>query len=87
MKLADFFKNQRGGVVDAVKKHLVVAAIVVGAIIVAIPVFILGSIRVLWDHFISWARPRQPLVAKRIRQWAQATEARIVGQAGKRNEK
>ena len=67
--------------------QLVVGVIVVGAIVVAIPISIFGLIRALWsalwDDFISWARPRKPIVAKRIRRWAEATEAYIVGQSGK----
>jgi len=67
--------------------QLVVAAIVVGAMVLAIPISIFGLIRVLWsrlwDEFISWARPRKPIVADRIRRWAEATEAHIVGQSGR----
>jgi hypothetical protein len=63
--------------------QLVVAVIVVGAIVLAIPIFIFGLIRVLWDELISWATPRKPIVAERIRRWAEATEAHIVGQSGK----
>jgi hypothetical protein len=64
-----------------------VAAIVVGAIVLAIPISIFGLIRIfwsgLWGEFISWARPRKPFVVERIRRWAEATEAHIVGQSGK----
>jgi hypothetical protein len=70
--------------VDA-SNRLAVAAIVVGAIVLAIPISIFGLIRILWsglwDEFISWARPRKPIVAERIRRWAEATEAHIVGQS------
>ena len=66
--------------------QLVVAAIVVGAVVLAIPISIFGLIRMLGsglcDEFISWARPRKPIVAERIRRWAEATEAHIVGQSG-----
>jgi len=69
--------------------QLFVAAIVVGAIVLAIPISIFCLIRVLWSslwhEFISWARPRKPIVAERIRRWAEATEAHIVGQSGKKN--
>ena len=67
--------------------QLVVGIIVVGAIVLAIPISIFGLIRALWsalcDDFISWARPRKPIVAKRMSRWAEATEAYIVGQSGK----
>lgn len=73
--------------VAAFKNQLLVAVIVVGAIVTAIPVFICGLIRVLWNAFITWARPRKPVVAEIIWQLAEAAEARIVGRAGKQNEK
>jgi len=64
-----------------------VAAIVVGAIVLAIPISIFGLIRVfwsrLWDEFMSWVGPRKPFVVEKIRRWAEATEAHIVGQSGK----
>jgi hypothetical protein len=48
-----------------------VAVIVVGAIVIAIPIFIFGSIRalwsVVWDDFTSLARPRKPVVSEKIR--------------------
>ena len=73
--------------VAAFKNQLVVAVIVVGAIVTAIPVFICGLIRVLWNAFASWARPRKPAIAEIIWRLAEAAEARIVGRAGKQNEK
>ena len=66
------FKNQR-----------VVAVIVVGAIVIAIPIFIFGSIRALWslvwNDFTSWARQRKPVVSENIRRLAESAEARIAG--------
>jgi hypothetical protein len=54
--------------VDAFKGQLAIAVIVVGAIVLAIPIFIFSLTRVLWsalsDDFTSWARPRKPIVAK-----------------------
>ena len=47
-----------------------VAVIVVGAIVIAIPIFIFGSIRALWsavwDDFTSWAGLRKPVVLENI---------------------
>jgi len=67
--------------------QLVVAVIVAGAIVLAIPISIVGLIRSLWsilrDDFMSWAKVRKPIVAKRITRWAEATEAHIVGQSGR----
>jgi hypothetical protein len=75
------------GALDRPVVGFVTAVTVVGAIVLAIPVFIFGLIRALWsalrDAFISWAGPRKPGVAKRITQWAEASEAWIVGQSGK----
>ena len=50
-----------------------VAVIVVGAIVIAIPIFIFGSIRalwsVVWDDFTSLARPESPLFRKKFGDW------------------
>jgi hypothetical protein len=47
-----------------------VAVIVVGAIVIAIPIFFFGSIRALWslvwDDFTSWAGLRKPVVLEKI---------------------
>ena len=72
--------------VGAFKNQLVVAAICVGAAIVAILVFICRLILFLWRVFTSWARPRAPVVAEKLRQLAEATEKQIVGQAGQRTD-
>ena len=63
----------------AFKNQFVVATIVLGAIILAIPVFIFGVIGILWRVFTSWARP---IASERIRRSAESAGARIVGQAG-----
>lgn len=64
------------------KNKFVFAVIAVGAIMLAVPIFIFGLVRivwsVLWSDFTSWARPRKPVVAKTMRRWAETTEARIV---------
>jgi hypothetical protein len=73
-------------VVGAFKNQLVVAAICVGAAIVAILVFICRLIPFLWRVFTSWARPRAPGVAEKLRQLAKATEKQIVGQAGQQTD-
>jgi hypothetical protein len=61
------------------KNQIFIAFIVVGAIIIAIPVFIFGVIRLVWDVAISLAAPRAPIAAKKIRQVAAAAEAHISG--------
>ena len=61
------------------KNQLVVAAIVVGAIILAIPIFIFSFIGVLLGVFTFWARP---IAAEKIRRSAESAGARIAGQAG-----
>jgi hypothetical protein len=63
----------------AFKNQLVVAGIVVGAIILAIPIFIFSFIGVLWGVFTFWARP---VAAEKIRRSAESAGARIAGQAG-----
>jgi len=65
------------------KDRIIVAAIVAGAIIIAIPIAILGVIKVLWDFSISLATPKAPVVAEKIRQLAEAAESRISGQTDK----
>jgi hypothetical protein len=70
----------------AFKKQLVVLAICVGAAVVAVFVFICRLIPSLWRVFTSWARPRTPVVAEKLRQLAEATEKQIVGQAGQRTD-
>ena len=54
----------------AFKNRRDVAVIVVGAIVIAIPIFIFGSIRALWslvwDDFTSWAGLRKPVVFEKI---------------------
>ena len=69
--------------VAAFKNQLVITVIVLGAILLAIPIFIFGLMRILWDLFIFWARLRKPIVAKRNKVWAEATEVRLVDSAGK----
>ena len=67
----------------AFKNRGVVAVIVVGAIVIAIPIFSFGSIRALWslvwDDFTSWAGLRKPVVSEKIRRLAESAEARIAG--------
>ena len=72
IKFGAAFKNRRD-----------VAVIVVGAIVIAIPIFIFDSIRalwsVVWDDFTSLARPGKPVVSEKIRRLAESAEARIAG--------
>jgi len=65
------------------KNQVNVALIVVGAIIIAIPIFILGMFRLVWELAISLATPRAPLVTDKIRQLAAAAETRMSGRTGK----
>ncbi|MGA8559022.1 MAG: hypothetical protein WB685_06280 [Pseudolabrys sp.] len=61
----------------AFKNRRAVAAIVVGAIVIAIPIFIFGSIRALWsavwDDFTSWAGLRKPVVLEKISRLAESS--------------
>jgi hypothetical protein len=61
------------------KNTIAATFIVVGAIVIAIPIAILGLIRVIWEVGISLATPRAPIVAERMRQLAEAAEAHISG--------
>jgi hypothetical protein len=65
------------------KNQIIVAGIVVGAIIVAIPMLILGMVRLVSELAISLARPRAPIVTDKIRQLAAAAETRMSGRTGK----
>jgi hypothetical protein len=65
------------------KNQIIVAVIVVGAIIVAIPMLILGMVRLVSELAISLARPRAPIVTDKIRQLAAAAETRVSGRTGK----
>ena len=65
------------------KNLIVVALIVAGAIIIALPIAILGLIKVVWDLGISLTTPGAPVVAEKIRQLAEVAELRISGQADK----
>ena len=62
----------------AFKNRRVVAVIVVGAIVIAIPIFIFqGSIRALWsavwDDFTSWAGLRKPVVSEKFSRLAESS--------------
>jgi hypothetical protein len=65
------------------KNQIIVPLIVVGAIIVAIPIFILGTFRLVWELAVSLATPRAPMVTDKIRQLAAAAETRMSGRADK----
>jgi hypothetical protein len=56
----------------------VVALIVAGAIIIAIPIFVLGLLRVGWGIAVPWAARRQPVVLQKIKRSAETVE-RFVG--------
>ena len=49
----------------------VVALIAVGAIIIAIPIFVLGLVRVGWSIAVPWAAQRQPVVLEKIKRSAE----------------
>jgi hypothetical protein len=65
------------------KNQIIVAVIVVGAIIVATPMLILGMVRLVSELAISLAKPRAPIVTDKIRQLAAAAETRMSGRTGK----
>jgi hypothetical protein len=65
------------------KNQIIVPLIVVGAIVIAIPIFILGIFRLVWELAMSLATPRAPIVTDKIRKLAAAAETRMSGRAGK----
>ena len=85
-RLGLLHRHKMNTFVGAFKNQLVVAAICLGAAIVAIFAFICRLIPFIRRVFTSWARPRAPVVAEKLRQLAEATEKQIVGQAGQRTE-
>jgi uncharacterized oligopeptide transporter (OPT) family protein len=46
----------------AFKNQIAVALIAAGALIIALPIFVLGLIRVGWGVAVPWAARRQPQV-------------------------
>jgi hypothetical protein len=65
------------------KKQIIVAFIVVGAIVIATPIFVLGMFRLVWELAISLATPKAPIVTDKIRQLAAAAETRMSGRTDK----
>jgi UPF0716 family protein affecting phage T7 exclusion len=69
------------------KNQIVVVLIVVGAIIIATPILILGFISsvlgLIREIVIPLATPRASMVSEKIRQMADAVETGICGQADK----
>jgi hypothetical protein len=65
------------------KKQIIVAFIVVGAIVIATPILVLGMFRLVWELAISLATPRAPIVTDKIRQLAAAAETRMSGRTDK----
>jgi len=61
------------------KNQITVVLIVVGAILIATPIFVLGMFRLVWELVISLATPRAPIVTDKIRQLAAAAESRMSG--------
>jgi hypothetical protein len=64
-------------IIVAFKNQIVVAFIVVGAIIFAIPICIFGLIRLAWVTAIFLAEPRAPVVQEKIRHLLETVEAHI----------
>jgi hypothetical protein len=62
----------------AFKNQIAVALIAAGAIIIAIPIFVLGLIRVCWGIAVLWAARRQPVVLQKVKRSAETVE-RFVG--------
>jgi hypothetical protein len=70
-------QNVSNKIIVASKNQIVVAFIVVGAIIFAIPICIFGLIRLAWVTAISSAKPRAPEVQEKLRHLLEAVETRI----------
>lgn len=78
-------KNQS---VATFKNLIVVAFIIVGAIIIAIPIFIFGLFRLAWvNAAISLAGVRQNVPREKIRHLLEAVETHIGPQTPRRGEK
>jgi hypothetical protein len=76
-------KNQ---IVTAFKNQTVVALIVVGAIILATPIFIFGIVRVVWELGTSfWTVRGRPVSQEKIKHLLEAIETHIGPQTDKRN--
>jgi hypothetical protein len=65
------------------KNQMAVIFIAGGAAIAAIPIFVFCLTRLGVGLATSWAAPRAPVFAKKIRQLARTAEARISGQTDK----
>jgi len=64
---------------DAFKNKIVVALIAAGAIIIAIPIFVLGLIRVGWRAAVlPWSARKRPVVLQKIKKSAETVE-RFIG--------
>jgi hypothetical protein len=61
----------------------VVALIVAAAIIIAIPIFLFGLIRLGWEFAVPWSARRRPVVLQKIKKTAETVE-RFVGPQTKR---
>ena len=64
-------------IVVAFKNQIVVLVIVIGAIIVAIPVFIFSLFRFGWELGVPWVARRRPGVVEKIRSVAENFEKHI----------
>ena len=64
-------------IVIAFKNQIVALVIVIGAIIVAIPVFIFNLIRIGWEFVVPWAARRRPRVVAKIISVAENLDKRI----------
>lgn len=64
-------------IVIAFKNQIVALVIVIGAIIIAIPVFIFGLIRLGWTLGVPWVARRRPVVVEKIRSVAENIDKRI----------
>lgn len=70
----------RGNLASAVKAHATAAIIVIGAVVVAIPVFVFLLIGHVVEIAASWIMPRAPMAVDKFRQLAELAEVRISGQ-------
>ena len=65
-------------------KNQIALVVIAGAAgVVAVPIFVFGISRLAWGLATSWAAPRAPVIAKKIRELAVAAETRISGQRDK----
>ena len=71
-------------IVVVFKNQIVISFIVVGAIIIAVPIFIFGLIRNGWELGTFWAAPRRSVASEQLKRVLETIETRIGPQTDKR---